>query len=275
MRRKQHWDPICRGPFDVSSNLSHAGEASVCSRPSACGAWQRDDASQRGTIKREHGQPVEPARAVAAAGGWIPAPVCTFRSYVGKPNGGSTPVQRAMIALDSSVKVVSDAHREDQSMKHLLTGVAVVAALALSGPVGAQPASPSGGNAMGMPGPNPGGPGLTPYSTGQSRPTAAPSPSAPAPAPSAAMPPPSMTDTTSAMPPKHRHARAASHGKMAGHHRGKGPQLTGSTANQLNQEELARLQAGNFSTPAAPPAPGMPPPPRGSGRSPAGGAKAN
>jgi len=51
-------------------------------------------------------------------------------------------------------------------MKHLLTGVAVVAALAFSAPTWAQP-SPSGGNPMGMPGPNPGGPGLTPYTTGQ------------------------------------------------------------------------------------------------------------
>ena len=51
-------------------------------------------------------------------------------------------------------------------MKHLLTGVAVIAALAFSAPVGAQPASPSGGNALGLPGPNPGGPGLTPYSSG-------------------------------------------------------------------------------------------------------------
>src|SRR5713226_8071660 len=142
-------------------------------------------------------------------------------------------------------------------MKHLLTGVAVVAALAFTAPVWAQPANPSGGNAMGMPGPNPGGPGLTPYSTGQPRPVAAPPM---APPPPAAAPPPSMSDSTSATPPMHRHARKASHGKMAGH-TGKGPKLTGSTANQLNQEELARLQAGNFSNPSAPPM--APPPPRG------------
>lgn len=168
-----------------------------------------------------------------------------------------------MIALDSCDKVVPNAHREDQSMKHLLTGVAVIAALAFSAPVWAQQANPSGGNALGLPGPNPGGPGLTPYSSGQARPAAAPPPSAAAPAmaPSASAPP-AMSDTSSAMPPKHRHARAASHGKMAGHHRGKGPQLTGSTANQLNHEELARIQAGNFSNPSAPPPPGtMPPPP--------------
>lgn len=136
-------------------------------------------------------------------------------------------------------------------MKHLLTGVAMAAALAFAAPASAQ--NPSGGNPMGMPGPNPGGPGLTPYSTG-----------APQPA-----------DTTSAMPPKHRHARAhhAAHGKMAGHHRA--PGLTGSNANQLNQEELARLQAGNFSNPPAPPAPPGPgvPAPRGSARNPVGGVR--
>jgi len=147
-------------------------------------------------------------------------------------------------------------------MKHLLTGVAVVAALAFTAPVWAQPANPSGGNALGLPGPNPGGPGLTPYSTGQPRPVAAP-PMAPPPPAAAPPPPPSMSDSTSATPPMHRHARKASHGKMAGH-TGKGPKLTGSTANQLNQEELARLQAGNFSNPSAPPPPPAPP----SGRKP-------
>jgi hypothetical protein len=34
--------------------------------------------------------------------------------------------------------------------KHLLSGVAVIAALALSAPAWAQPANPSGGNAMGV-----------------------------------------------------------------------------------------------------------------------------
>jgi hypothetical protein len=166
-------------------------------------------------------------------------------------------------------------------MKYLLTGVAVVAALAFSGPVWAQTANPSGGNSMGTPGPNPGGPGLTPYSSGPnpggsalSGPRTAPSaPMAPSPS---AMPPSSMSDTSSAMPPKHHRAsRHASHDKMAGHHRGGGPQLTDSTANQLNQEELSRLQAGNFSNPSAPPAPGMAPPSPGAatapGRMPAGG----
>jgi hypothetical protein len=143
--------------------------------------------------------------------------------------------------------------------QHFWTGVAVVAALAFSAPVWAQ--SPTGGNAIGSPGPNPGGPGLTPYSSGPnpggsalSGPRTAP-PAAMAPS---AMPPSSMSDTSSAMPPKHRASRHASHGKMAGHHRGKGEKLSGSSANQLNQEELQRLQAGNFSNPSAPP--GMMPP---------------
>jgi hypothetical protein len=147
----------------------------------------------------------------------------------------------------SCSNVASIATEEDQDMKHLLTGVAVIAALALSAPVGAQPANPAGGNAMGMPGPNPGGPGLTPYSSGQARPVAAPPPSAPA--PGAAMPPPSMSDTTSETPPKHRHARASSHGKMASHHAG--PQGN-NVANELNQAELARLQSGNYAPPPPP-----------------------
>jgi len=153
---------------------------------------------------------------------------------------------------------------------HFLTGVAVVAALAFSVPVWAQ--SPTGGNSMGTPGPNPGGPGLTPYSTpggagpnpggsALSGPRLAPRTAPPAAMAPSAMPPSSMSDTSSAMPPKHHRAsRHASHGKMAGHHRGRGEQLSGSSANQLNQEELQRLQAGNFSNPSAPPAPGMMPP---------------
>jgi hypothetical protein len=50
---------------------------------------------------------------------------------------------------------------------------------------------------------------------------------------------------------------------MAGHHRGKGERLSGGSADQLNQEELARLQSGNTSMPPAPPPPGMMPPGQG------------
>jgi hypothetical protein len=125
-------------------------------------------------------------------------------------------------------------------MKHLLTGVAVVAALAFTAPVWAQPANPSGGNAMGMPGPNPGGPGLTPYSGG---------------APPTSAPPPSMSETTSATPPMHRHARAVSTHQLLHAH---GPKSGTDTTAQLNHAELARLQAGG--APMPPPAtPGMMP----------------
>jgi len=137
-------------------------------------------------------------------------------------------------------------------MKYLLTGVGVIAALALSAPAGAQPASPSGGNPMGMPGPNPGGPGLTPYSTGPnpggsalSGPRTAPAgATAPSAAASSAMP-----ESTSATPPKHRHAQ----GKVASHHPSRFPNLQGNNvANELNQAELTRLESGNFTPPSPP-----------------------
>src|ERR1700738_1890969 len=151
-------------------------------------------------------------------------------------------------------------HRRLQmKTKHLLSGVAVIAALAFSAPAWAQPANPSGGNAVGVPGPNPGGPGLTPYSTG-----AAP----PAPAPSAngahgRMPAGGKKTSTrgghipatSATRPMHHHAHHVTHAAV--HHRMAA--RTGSTANQLNQEDLARLQSGSSMPPPA--AMGAMPPP--------------
>src|SRR4051795_11097053 len=93
-------------------------------------------------------------------------------------------------------------------MKHLLTGIAMVAALAVSAPTWAQSTSP-GGNALGLPGPNPGGPGLTPYTTGprQAPPAYTPPPAAtmarPAPTPpSAADEALSATPTRQARNPK-------------------------------------------------------------------------
>jgi hypothetical protein len=77
------------------------------------------------------------------------------------------------------------------------------------------------------------------------------------------MPPSSMSDTSSAMPPKHHRAsRHASHGKPS-HHPSRFSNLQGNVANQLNQEELQRLQAGNF---PPPPPPGMMPPGQPGGR---------
>jgi len=94
-------------------------------------------------------------------------------------------------------------------MKHLLTGVAVFAALAFSAPAWAQPASPSGGSPMEMPGPKASGTNYIPQTS-------------------------------------HRRARAhqATHGRMA-----HGPKSLTDTADQLNRAELARLQAGSTEMP--------------------------
>jgi hypothetical protein len=138
-------------------------------------------------------------------------------------------------------------------MKHLLSGVAIVAALAFAAPVWAQRTGPG----VGAPGPNqpvPGGPG--PSSPSSNLPPAYgthyPATDLP-PTPQPGMAPGSMGGTTSAMPPEHRHARASTHHHgMAAH---PPSAMSGGTANQLNQEELARLQSGNYSMPAAPASP--------------------
>jgi hypothetical protein len=136
------------------------------------------------------------------------------------------------------------------SMKHLLNGVAVAAALVIAAPVWAQ--NPSGGNAVGTPGPNPGGPGLTPYSGGA---PSAPPAAEPAPAamPSSTMP--SGSAPNSAMPPMHRqahmhHYHHMMHGRMIHH----GPRAVGDTTAELNRAELARIQGGGTAgmPPAAP-----------------------
>ena len=110
-------------------------------------------------------------------------------------------------------------------IKHLfLSGAAIVAALAIAAPVWAQTAGGNsyGGNSMGIPGPNPGGP-ETPGTINGGLFGHTPSP-APA--------------STSAMPPIHHYAP-----------------VTGSTTNQLNQEELARLHSGSsMPLPQDPPA---------------------
>ena len=140
-------------------------------------------------------------------------------------------------------------------MKHLLSGAAIIAALAFAGPVWAQRTGPGVGAGTGT------GPGVTPPGgIGPSSPLSnLPGQGAPgyAPAqPPAATMAPGPTDTTSATPPAHRHARASAHHGMKAHP----PEaMSGSTAAQLNQEELSRLQAGNFANPPAPPPGGMPP----------------
>ena len=132
-------------------------------------------------------------------------------------------------------------------MKYLLSGVAIVAALAIVAPVSAQRTGPGatagfgtgpGVDPPGGPGPSSplfnlpaGSPGIpgTPQSAYPSSPVGV----SPVPVPGAAPP-----ETTSAMPPAHRHARASAHHGMKAHP----PEaMTGTTAAQLNQEELKRL----------------------------------
>lgn len=138
-----------------------------------------------------------------------------------------------------------------KEMKYLLSGVAIVAALAIAAPASAQRTGPGAGagTSTGPTGVAPGGPG--PSSPMSNLPTTR---GEQYPPPPAAMPPgsPGMAPgMSSATPPAHRPAR---HGKMASKGGGR-TQLTGSGADQLNREELARLQAGNFSMPPAPPPP--------------------
>jgi len=148
--------------------------------------------------------------------------------------------------------------------KYLLSSVAVIAALAFSAPAWTQPANPSGGNSMGMPGPSPGGPGLTPYTTGAPPPATAPS----ADGGHGRMPAggkktstrggyipstPSASYSTSATPPKHHHAHASGYGKVASHHPSRFPKVRGdNSANALNEAELSRLQTGSSMPPPAP-----------------------
>ena len=141
-------------------------------------------------------------------------------------------------------------------MKYLFSSVAIVAALALAAPVWAQGYGPGPGARTGTgPGVTPPG-GLGPSSPLSNLPAGAVPGYTP---PAAAQPPAGMAPgmapgaTTSAEPPAHRHARASTHHHgMAAH---PPSQMTGGTAAQLNQEELARVAAGNFSMPPAPPGP--------------------
>ena len=133
-------------------------------------------------------------------------------------------------------------------MKRLLTGVALCAALAFSTPAWAQPFSP-GGNAMGVPGPNPGGPGLTPYTTGPGQAPPYYAPYAPSPAQMA----------PAAAPPASTYASAPPASYSSQRRRGRAAASSAdNSANQLNRQELDRLQAQNYRN--FPP-PGYAPPP--------------
>jgi hypothetical protein len=147
-------------------------------------------------------------------------------------------------------------------MKHLLSGVAIVAALTFAAPVWAQREGPGATaptgtgpavNPPGGPGPSSplynlpaGSPGIP--GTPQSRYPASPLPAAEGAVPGVPVP----GATTSAEPPP-RHARASTHHHGLAAH--PPSQMAGTNADQLNQEELARVAAGNFSMPPAPPGP--------------------
>jgi hypothetical protein len=147
-------------------------------------------------------------------------------------------------------------------MKYLLSGVAIVAALAVAAPGWAQRTGPGAGATTGTgPAVNPpGGPG--PSSPLYNLPQGSPGipgtpqsgyPASPLPAATGIVPgvPVPGATTTSAEPPTHRHARASTHHHGLAAH--PPSEMTGSTAAQLNQEEFARVAAGNFSMPPAPP----------------------
>jgi len=151
-------------------------------------------------------------------------------------------------------------------MKHLLSGVAIAAVLAIAAPVWAQQQVPNpnpnpSGNSMGMPGPNPGGPGLTPYTGGGEV----------------------TQPTTSATPPEHQPLHPVHHTHAMHHfHKGMARKAAegGDSTAALNREELARINGGNLSSPppGAPMPEGPPPPPAHSGSSkylPTGGPKIN
>jgi len=129
-------------------------------------------------------------------------------------------------------------------MKQLLTGVAMCAGVALSASAWAQQYSP-GGNAVGVPGPNPGGPGLTPYTTG---PDQVPPYYGPPPAP---MAPAAAPPSSSYAPPPPSYSSQGRRGRT-------GTYSADHSANQLNRQELDRLQAQNY---RYPPPPGYAPPP--------------
>jgi len=112
-------------------------------------------------------------------------------------------------------------------MKHLLTGVAVAAVLAIAAPAGAQ--SP-----------------MTP---------------APSAAPMASGPAPDKAAAPRQMKRKMRHTRARGHGKVARGHARRDP--GDAMTSELNRQELARIQGAGMAPPPGmmPPPPGMGPPP--------------
>jgi hypothetical protein len=116
-------------------------------------------------------------------------------------------------------------------MKHLLSGVAMAAALAIAAPVWAQNA-PSSAPMTPPPAAAPASPAPAAKAPAATKPAAA--------KPAAAKP---MAEKPTAKKPMHH---------MAMHHKPKGDQMT----EDLNKQELQRLQGGVSAPPAAPMTPG-------------------
>ena len=132
-------------------------------------------------------------------------------------------------------------------MRHLLNGVAIAAALAIAAPVWAQTGGPAT-NQYGQPMQTQGMPGAN-----QSSPSShAAMPATPAPSASSAAAPMGPMTTKKRAKRATRHAAATRH--MAARH-GKSRRAVASsgadTTNQLNREELARIQSGGSSAPPA------------------------
>jgi hypothetical protein len=113
-------------------------------------------------------------------------------------------------------------------MKHLLNGVAIAAVLAIAAPVWAQTSAP-----------------MTPSAPSAPRAPAATAPAAPAPSASSAAAP------MKPMATKKRAKRATRHVARQGKSRRAMANSGASTTNQLNRDELARIQSGGSSPPGA------------------------
>jgi hypothetical protein len=158
-------------------------------------------------------------------------------------------------------------------MKRLLTGVAVVAALAFSAQAGAQPIpgqagfGPKASGGTAVPPPTPPA-AMAPSAEGAPTPASPPDSTAPTRAFGTATRGRHHMEAAGGMPISTRSSATQpnrqAHHKMTARHNGKGQ--TGSTADQLNQQELARLQAASM--PGAPPTPGVVSPPPQPGRAP-------
>jgi hypothetical protein len=201
------------------------------------------------------------------------------RSYHSRYGNGMTVSVVAGLMNSVIFDPFGSANGGAKPMKYLLSSVAIVAALAITAPVSAQRSGPGAGAGESTgPGVNPpGGPG--PSSPLSNLPSGSPGiPGQPQtrmlgvpPPPPGAQAMPGMapgSEATSAAPPSHRHARH--HGTMAAaHHHGRAMPVSGNpntSANQLNADELSRLQAGNTGNPppsalpyGQPPGGAMPP----------------